>query len=195
MVTEKKTNQKDTKCDDSKSHCVTNVCCCGHHDHHHDDHNHCNYNLQKNIETCTFDIYMTRVRCFENKDGKAELMVAGYANGQSGVFPGLGSWFVTSESWVWTNINKKITSITIEKGTKRQVRVDADAIECDGFLGGNWELGSGSGAPNDDEKFLVLEAGMPTSPAWVEVHIHKPTVGGGIRCKVAIEFEAFQVTP
>lgn len=194
METVKNTNQKDTKCDDSKTQCVTNVCCCGHHDHHHEDQVRCNYSLQKNIETCTFDIYMTRVRVYENKDGDAELIVAGYANGQCSVFPGLGSWFTTAISWVWTNINRKITSITIEKGTKRLVRVDADAIEVDGFLGGNWEFGSGSGAPTDPEKYLMLEAGKPTSPTWVEVHIHRPS-NGEITCKLVIEFEAFQVTP
>jgi hypothetical protein len=199
MNSEKKINPQDTKCEETKTHCVTNVCCCCGHDHHDECHKNevkCGYSVQKNIETCTFDIYMTRVRTFENKDGKAELMITGYANGQSGVFPGMGSWFVTSESWVWTNINKRIASITIEKGTKRIVRVDADAIECRGGIGeGTWELGSGSGEPTAPEKSLTLESGMPTSPAWVEVHIHKPTVAGGITCKVAIEFEAFQVTP
>jgi len=170
-----------------KDKCITNVYC-GPHEEEKDCHGMC---CHKYVETCTFDVYMTRVRVTFNNwaDGKAELMITGYANGQSALIPGMGSWIVLSQNWGWRNFNKRITSITLEKGTSRAVAISADAIEVDGWLGGRWEIGSGP------VKFLDLQCGQQTGANTIEVEIRKATKPAPLTCKIEIEFMAFQVTP
>lgn len=176
-------------------------CCCGHeHDRNHDcgcDHNEhhghhdINYSVQRVVETCTFEIFMTRIKAGKNDwfDGKTELMITGYADGVSSVFPGMSTWFTITENWDWVNIYKKVATITIQKGSQRQIAINADAIECDGWGAGRWEIGSGR------PELLTIECGELTGAAYVHVNIHKPTRNAPKSTEVDIEFRAFQITP
>lgn len=178
-------NERNQPPDERECGCVTNVYC-GEQEEEKKD---C-YCCHKMVETCTFDIYMTRVRVVDNKwlDGKAELMITGYANGQSAVFPGMGTWIVLHKKWGWRNIRKRITSITLEKGTSRVIYISADAIEVDGWLGAKWEIGSG------DAKFLNVQCGQQTGVNYILVDIMRAFGGAGVTCTIEIEFAAFQVT-
>ncbi len=183
---QKDTDRKEKPKEDKK--CYEGACEVNVHQHCEEDKQHC-FILQKKQETCTFEIYMTRCRLRETNwaDQKAELMITGYANGRSAVIPGNGLWLVLHKKWEWRTINKLITRIEVKKDTQRSVTVFADVIECENWLGGKWEMGSGG------PSFLNLQCGQQSGAVYVVVECKKP--GGDITAKVEIEFMAFQVTP
>jgi len=116
---------------------VVNLCCC-------DGAKPEYHYIEPKQEYCCYEISMKRMRVLENKggDGKAELMIAGYANEHSAVFPGLGCWFVAHEKWGWVNINKPVGGFKIKKGSSLTVQLNADIIEAGAALEGNFEIGS-----------------------------------------------------
>jgi hypothetical protein len=170
------------RCQEQEKQCVTNVYCGQKEKEKHS----CCCCCPPPVETCTFDIYMTRVRLTDTNlaDGKGELILTGYANGQSKVFPGSGTWIVLAKNWGWRYINAKITDVTIPKGTSWVVPIGLEAIEAEGWLGGRWEFGAGP------LKFLTCQCGQQSGAEYIEAELKKPTVGADTRAKVEVEFLA-----
>jgi len=160
---------------------TTQNCCCGSSE---------NYILKKEDRCCQFDIVMTRMRVLENKDGKAELMICGYANDQQAVFPGLGLWVVHHKKWGWRNIQKRIASFCVPEDGQMVVRLNADAIEAGTALEGNFEIGS-----SEDPKNLTLTCGSSeVQTLIVDVKGVKNTNAGNIKAKIEIEFMSVQTS-
>ncbi len=143
-------------------------------------------------DVVTFEVYMRRCRVVKNDlfDAGAELMLTGYAGGQSAVFPGMGCWFFIHKKWDWRTINKLVARFDVEKGTKRAIPVMADAIEADRGGGGNWEMGSGTNLPT-----LILEPGVQTGAEVVSVECKRVKLfPGNVTAVIEVEFVAVQVT-
>ena len=138
---------------------------------------------------CCFEVNLSRLRVLANKDGKAELMVAAYANEFTTVHPSLGSWIVVSKHWGWVSIGKRIGLFSIPQGGSLPVSLRADAIEVDGAGGGSWELGS-----SEESREFTLKCNIDRSlRERVQVATHRDKLGGGETARIEIEFEAFKV--
>ncbi|KAA3622061.1 MAG: hypothetical protein DWQ02_26705 [Bacteroidetes bacterium] len=143
-------------------------------------------------EYCCYEIYMTRCRVKFNNEGVAdnfaELILCGYANGITAVFPGLGQYVKVGDKFGWVNMNKKIATFKVEKGESFPVYLSADAIEYDkGGGAGGADIGS-----NDFSKQINLECGNPFPPsAIIGVLCHRTGIQGGSTALVEIEFRAF----
>lgn len=139
--------------------------------------------------TQAYDIYMSRIRLLETpqKDGTAELMVTGYANGQSGILPGMGTYFVLDTDWGWRTVSKQITTVQAQKGQRVDVFVSADAISADTTSAGRWNIGSTQRPavlrilPNGESPRVVLQVQcLPLRPS--------PSRRGN--CLLEVEFTA-----
>lgn len=171
------------------SYCKTVVNCC-------DEHAPKNLVCQEKRHHCCFEVFMTRCRVTKqaNFDGKAELMLTGYANEQQVTFPGMGLWFVHHRKWGWRTIHKKIGRYHIEEGKKLPVYLMLDAIEVDVSAAGSWEMGSND-INNTPSKTITLECGIGTTSATLAVDTHKVKnlLAGQTTCTIEVEFAAFEV--
>ena len=148
--------------------------------------------LETKNEYCCYEISMKRMRVIFNKErgeAKAELMIAGYANEFSAVFPSLGCWFQVHEKWGWVNINKPIGTFRVKRGSTRVVQLNADVIEAGTILEGNFEIGS-----DQQPHFMIIGCGTGISQEIIEVKAHKVKniVANQIRCDIEIEFVAYE---
>ncbi len=148
--------------------------------------------IEPKNEYCCYEISMKRLRVIFNKEkpeAKAELIIAGYANEYSAIFPSLGCWFQVHQKWGWVNINKPIGEFRVKKGSTRVVQLNADIIEAGTMLEGNFEIGS-------DQKPHFMEIGCGTGISQeilkVEAHKVKNIVASDIRCSIEIEFVAYE---
>ena len=186
---------RDPKNPDAKSGCcMVNVCCCDKSEPSEPEKELVFARPLIEKEYCCFEIYMTRCKILDNKEGPqdrfAELMIAGYANEKEAVFPGLGQYVKVGEKFGWVNCNKKIGTFKVEKGDTFPIYLRADVLEYDkeGAAGGA-DIGS-----NDDVKTITLNCGNIAVPkAKVEVECYRTGIQGGVTARVEIEFAAFRV--
>ncbi|MGD2114737.1 MAG: hypothetical protein PVG07_06785 [Acidobacteriota bacterium] len=146
-------------------------------------------------ETCTFEVRLAESDVVRQDafDGKAELQVTGYANGETATHPSGSSWFIHHRKWGWLPINKLITRVEVEKGTERIVDVMAEGIEADIAGGGSPEHGASVAGR------LVLACDRSVEPATVRIDFHRLKTGAGdiipSTLEVDVRFRAYQVTP
>lgn len=141
------------------------------------------------FETCTFDIYMSRVIILDNKDGYAELQIYPTVNGHVGAWPGPTTWAVLHERHGWRITNYYVTSITVKTGETGYVHVSGGAIEVDRMLGGNWEEGD-----SQDVKVMELRCGQDVAPVEINIHCHrvKEILAGQTTAELKLEFRAYK---
>jgi hypothetical protein len=167
--------------------CTTIVNCCSEH-----SPKHLMVHERKNC--CCFEVFMTRCRITKQAqfDGKAEIMLTGYANEQQATFPGMGLWFVHHIKWGWRTIHKKIGRYTVEEGKKLPVYLLLDAIEVDVSAAGSWEMGSNENQPSTT---INLQCGVGTITAVLSVDTKgvKNVNAGHTTCTIEVEFAAFEV--
>jgi hypothetical protein len=168
--------------------CTTIVNCC-------DEHPPKHLIVQEKKHCCCFEVFMTRCRVVKQTlfDGKAELMLTGYANEQQATFPGMGLWFVHHKKWGWRNIHKRVGRYCFEKGQKLPVYLLLDAIEVDVSAAGAWEIGSNENQPSTT---ISLECGVGTTTATLSVNTHrvKNALAATTTCTIEVEFAAFEVS-
>ena len=151
---------------------------------------------EKTAKFCVFDIYMTKVRVINNDraDDKAELIVTGYANEQSGTCPGLGTFLTISPEWGWVNINTKVGTIRVKEGVRKSVLLRLDVIEIDKNLGGAPEFGSdeGNNYENSDggPVFLTIECD-DDDVYQTEISCWAQKFGGKQSSRIVVKFAAF----
>jgi hypothetical protein len=140
------------------------------------------------FETCTFDIYMSRLRVLDNNDGYAELQVYPTVNGHVAAWPGPTTWAVVHEKHGWRITNQYVTSITIKSGGAGFAHIGGGAIEVDRMLGGNWEEGDGQNI-----QVMRLQCGQDVAPVYVDIDCHrvKEAIAGQTTAKIQLEFRAY----
>lgn len=91
-----------------------------------------------------YAFYMSRVRLVRTtrRDGRADVMLTGYANGQSALLPGMGSYIALHTAWGWRNVNTLITEVGLPRDATAKIPVMADAIVVDNSAAGLWMGGS-----------------------------------------------------
>lgn len=162
--------------------CTTIVNCC-------DDHapKHLIVHEEKD---CCFEVYMSRCKVIANNDGKAEIMLTGYANDQQATFPGMGLWFQHHRNWDWRTLHKKVGRFHVEKGQQLPVYLMLDAIEADESAAGNWEMGS-----SQNPQTIYLRCGVGTTRTSLVVDTKKvKNWSPGVTSTIEVEFAAFEVS-
>lgn len=150
-----------------------------------------NYVFSRKEEFCCFEVYMMRCKVIESHDGKAEIMLTGYANDQQATFPGMGLWFQHHKKWGWRTIHKRIGRFNVKKGSKLNVNLILDAIEAGETLEGNWEMGS---SESDDS--FSLECSMPVQRQTLTVDCKKVknALAGNVAATFQVQFAAIEIS-
>lgn len=136
-----------------------------------------------------FDVFISRVRITKNsaRDGKAEIMLTGYANGTSALVPGMGSYLTLFTNWGWRVLNKFVTTVETASNTINYVPIMAEAIQT---MTSGMQMGA-----SQEIKYLKLSAGtqMSTQILTVECFDARNNNNSSDRVLVLeIEFVAFQ---
>ena len=141
------------------------------------------------FETCTFDIYMSRVRVIDNNDGYAELQVYPTVNGHVAAWPGPTTWAVLHEKHGWRITNCYVTSITTKRSEIAFAHIGGGAIEVDRMLAGNWEEGD-----CQTPKVMQLQCGQDVAPVEIDIACHKvkETLAGNTTARLLLEFRAYR---
>jgi len=150
------------------------------------------YEKEKPTKSCCFSVYITRFWVVSNKDidPKAGIILQGYANQQSGVAPGLGTYLHAHPKHGWINLNQKIGSFNVKEGEQFPVLLRADAIEWGLGLDGASDVGSDK-EPEQTGTQIMLDCSSNKVPiTQLSVKLQRPR--GGEAGRVAIEFAAFK---
>ncbi len=143
-------------------------------------------------ECCCFEVFMTRLRVDKQAalDGKAEIMLTGYANEQQATFPGMGLWVQLHKNWDWRTIHKRVARFCVKKGEKLPVYLMLDAIEAGGAFEGNWEMGSSQSPAS-----ITLECGQLIGAMTLTAELKrvKNLLSSAVNSRFMVEFKAFQV--
>lgn len=171
---------------EERRECVTNVYC-GEQEHAHKEEvfgRSCN----EVVRTCTFDVFMSRVRVVDNKDGYAELQIYPTVNGHVATWPAPTTWGAVHQEHGWRITNLYVTSITVEKGEIGIAQIGGGAIEIDRMGGGNWEEGD-----CQDIKVMQLQCGQDVNPVYIDITCHrvKEALAGETTCQLQLEFRAY----
>lgn len=166
--------------------CVTNVYCGKQEQPRKDDA--FGHSCHQVFETCTFDIYMSRLRVLNNNDGYAELQVYPTVNGHVAAWPGPTTWAVVHEKHGWRITNQYVTSITIKAGGLGYAHISGGAIEVERSGAGNWEEGD-----SQNVQVMRLQCGQDPAPMYVDIDCHKvkELLAGNTTAKVQLEFRAY----
>lgn len=141
---------------------------------------------------CSFNVYITRFWVVSNKDidPSAGIIIQGYANDQSGVAPGLGTYLHAHPKHGWINLNQKIGSFKVKEGEKFPVLLRADAIEWGLGLDGASDVGSDREPDQVGTQFTLDCSSDKVDITELSVKLQRPR--GGDAGRVAIEFAAFK---
>jgi hypothetical protein len=135
-----------------------------------------------------FDVSISRVRIAKNsaKDGKAEIMLTGYASGVSAVVPGMGSYITLFNNWGWRVMNKYVTSVSVKGDQTVTVPLMAEVLQS---ITGGMRMGA-----SQEPKSLQLTAGKATEPQVLTIECFDGRSNGSRENFIVLEVEfiAFQ---
>lgn len=141
-------------------------------------------------ETCTFHIYLARVRVVRTSGddplGENEYTITGTANGVTVVHPSPTTWIQILKNQGWRTINRFITSVTLTKGSTKYVTCQASIIEWD-------KIANSSEIGESDMADMQLMCDQLIAPVRVNVELHHLTNIPTIMGEAEVEFRAYQI--